>query len=173
MIVSVSGQIKLFLLMILSGILTGLLYDFIRLLRRLIKHKNFFVQAEDLLFWLIISIGIFLLLLEKNFGQVRFFCVAGIFLGMFFYWGVFSSFVLKILFCVGDFFIKAFLRALKICLWPLKILFNLLRPFFLVIKKFFYNLYLRIKKYFYICDKRAKLKTKSWLKNLKIMFKKI
>ena len=108
MILSVNNQVKLFFLMILSGLLIGFFYDLLRLGRKIIKHKDFFVQVEDFLFWIIISGGIFLLILRKNFGQVRFFCIGGIFFGLFFYWIIFSAFVLKILFYISDFFIKVF-----------------------------------------------------------------
>ena len=173
MILSVTNQVKLFFLMILSGLLIGFFYDLLRLTRKIIKHKDFFVQLEDFLFWIVISGGIFLLILGKNFGQVRFFCIGGIFFGLFFYWFVFSAFVSKILFCISIFFIKLFFTAIKIIFFPFKILLNIFKPFFLVIRNFFSGCYLSSKKYFYICNKRSRLKLKRLINNLKIMFKKI
>lgn len=173
MILSVSNQVKLFFLMILSGLLIGFFYDLLRLGRKIIKHKNFFVQVEDFLFWIIISGGIFLLILRNNFGQIRFFCIGGIFFGLFFYWIVFSAFVLKILFCISDFFIKVFEMTLKIIFLPMRILLNIFKPVFFIVKKFFFGWYMFIKKYFYVCDKRSKLKLKRLIDSLKIMFKKI
>ena len=173
MILSVSNQVKLFFLMIFSGLLIGFCYDLLRLSRKIIKHKDFFVQVEDFLFWIIVSCGTFLLILGENFGQIRFFCIGGIFFGLLFYWLVFSAFILKILFCVSDFFIKVCFRMIKIFCSPIKILLNIFKPFFRVIRKFFCGHYLFVKRYCYVCNKRSRLKLKRLINNLKIMFKKI
>ncbi len=173
MILSVNNQVKLFFLMILSGLLIGFLYDLLRLGRKIIKHKDFFVQVEDFLFWIIISGGIFLLILGKNFGQIRFFCIGGIFFGLFFYWIVFSAFVLKMLFCISDFFIRIFFAVIKIFFFPVGMLLNIFKPFFFIMGKIFFSCYMFVKKYFCICNKRSKLKLKRLVDNLKIMFKKI
>ena len=173
MILSVTNQVKLFFLMILSGLLIGFFYDLLRLSRKIIRHNDFVIQLEDFLFWIIVSGGIFLFILGKNFGQVRFFCIGGIFFGLFFYWLVFSAFILKILFCISVFFIKVFFTAAKIFFFPVKILLNIFKPLFSVIKKFFYRWRLFAKKYFCICNKRSRLKLKRMINNLKIIFKKI
>ena len=52
MILSMGSQVKLFLLTILLGVITGFIYDLIKTLRKILKHNNFMIQVEDFLFWI-------------------------------------------------------------------------------------------------------------------------
>ena len=70
-------------------------YDWIRVIRKVIPHNVFFLSLEDLIFWIICSIRIFLMLYEENNGTLRWFAVIGAMIGMFFY---------KL--CIGRFFVK-------------------------------------------------------------------
>lgn len=69
----------------LLGIIITFVYDNIRVLRRVIRHNTFFVSVEDLVFWIGVSLSIFLLQHRENAGVFRWFSVVGAFLGMLFY----------------------------------------------------------------------------------------
>ena len=45
----VSSQAILFITSVEIGILMGVLFDLIRIFRKLLKHPNFLVQVEDML----------------------------------------------------------------------------------------------------------------------------
>lgn len=84
-----SGQIAeegLFLLhSFLLGILITLMYDLFRILRRIVPHGIFLISLEDLIFWILATVGIFYLLLLENNGMFRWFAVIGSGAGMLLY----------------------------------------------------------------------------------------
>ena len=67
------------------GIRLVLIYDGIRIFRRFIPHGQILVGLEDLIFWMYCTIKVFLFLYHMSSGNIRWFCVAGVFLGMYFY----------------------------------------------------------------------------------------
>ncbi len=69
----------------LTGIAITMVYDLLRIARRVIKHPYFFVALEDILFWIFVSVALFLLLYHMNNGSLRWFAVFGLFVGMLLY----------------------------------------------------------------------------------------
>lgn len=74
-----------FLRCFLSGILMICFYDMIRIVRRIISHNIFAVAVEDILYWVLCGIFIFLLLYHGNGGTIRWFAIAGVMIGMLVY----------------------------------------------------------------------------------------
>lgn len=97
MILSVNDQAVLFLHIFCAGGAAGMLYDLIEVLRTNIKHKKAAVYIEDIFYWLIIILLIFLFMLNENYGEIRPFAVAGFFAGMLIYNLIFSRVVTGIL----------------------------------------------------------------------------
>lgn len=77
----------------LAGIAITMLYDVFRIIRRVIKHNGFFIALEDIIFWGIVSVLLFLLLYHMNNGTVRWFAVLGLFVGMCLYKKIFGDFL--------------------------------------------------------------------------------
>lgn len=67
------------------GVLITVLYDILRILRRVIPHNLLAVSLEDLLYWIVCSLLIFAMLIRENNGVLRWFAVAGAMLGMLLY----------------------------------------------------------------------------------------
>lgn len=78
-------ELNLFLDSFLIGIIIALVYDGLLILRRVIPHKLFWVSMEDFLFWLCCALAVFILLVEKNDGILRWFAVCGALLGVLLY----------------------------------------------------------------------------------------
>lgn len=93
MILSLHEQARLFLLCIALGGAMGLLYDCLRVFRHTLRHKRFWVQAEDALFWLLAAFLVFGVLLRANSGEVRVFSLFGLFGGMGLYFLTLSRWV--------------------------------------------------------------------------------
>lgn len=70
---------------VLMGVVITFAYDWIRVLRRLIKHGTALMSVEDLSFWFACGIGVFYMLYKENDGTLRWFAVLGAAIGMFFY----------------------------------------------------------------------------------------
>lgn len=154
MILSVYFQLEIFITTIFLGLLVALLYDFIRLFRTFFKHSRILIDIEDLIFWSSMSIIIFLVSLYKNDGEIRFFFVGGLFIGIAFYFVVLS----KIFFKFSNFLIlkikKLIILIVHIILLPVKIA---LFPVILS-TKFLKSILIKTKFYVIICSKLKFLK---------------
>ena len=64
------------------GAAIALVYDCLRIFRRVVVHGIFWVSLEDLLYWVFVSIGIFCLLYYENNGAFRWFSILGTGIGM-------------------------------------------------------------------------------------------
>ena len=91
----VNTQTLLFLTCVLIGGIMGMLYDLIRIFRKIIPHSNWSVQIEDTLYWIICALIGFAVLYMHNYGQIRFFVFIGIILGGVFYLCTFSIVFMK------------------------------------------------------------------------------
>lgn len=102
---------------VLLGIFVAVIYDLLRVLRRVIKHNRFFISLEDIVYWIFCALRVFYLLYRESSGVLRWFSILGIALGMFLYLISISRFVVtflseaikKCLHIVGKFFTVLFL----------------------------------------------------------------
>ena len=67
------------------GILMMILYDGIRIFRKLIRHSVAAVAVEDILYWLVCGVLIFRMLYLENSGAIRGFAIAAVIIGMLLY----------------------------------------------------------------------------------------
>jgi spore cortex biosynthesis protein YabQ len=118
-------EVQFFLTSILYGILLLVVYDCIRILRRIVPHKAFFVALQDILFWVAASIVIFIMIYERNNGTIRGFAILGMLLGMIVYNQLLSKFIVKGITHI----IKMILKGIK------KVISILFRPFIFIAKK--------------------------------------
>ena len=96
MILSLHTQASLFLLTVLMGGGMGLLYDGLRVFRHALRHKSFWIQVEDGLFWLLAVFLVFSMMLRASGGEIRFFTILGLFGGMGLYFLTLSPFVIAV-----------------------------------------------------------------------------
>ncbi len=124
---------------VLTGAFILVLYDVLRIFRRVISHSQGAIGLEDFLYWLAITFFIFSMLFHKNNGAVRWFAVLGIFLGMVLYNVTLSPFLVKYLakffIIIKNFLKKIFLFFLKPLKKRKKGLKRKLKTFKIVIKK--------------------------------------
>lgn len=79
----------------LMGIFITFLYDILRIFRRIVSHKDFFVSLEDMAFWIYCGGEVFLLMYHESNGTLRWFAVGGALTGMFLYKKLLSGFFVK------------------------------------------------------------------------------
>lgn len=77
------------------GIFITFVYDLLRIFRRVIPHRNFFVSVEDLFFWCFCAVSVFLMMHRENNGTLRWFAVLGALAGMLVYKKTISSIFVK------------------------------------------------------------------------------
>jgi len=77
------------------GILLVLVYDCLRIFRRLVRHGTVWISLEDLCYWIFTAFAIFVMLYQKNDGLIRGFSIGGIALGMLLYNQFISRYTVK------------------------------------------------------------------------------
>ena len=80
---------------LLMGIFITFVYDLLRIFRRVIPHRAFFVSLEDLAFWIYCGAEVFLLMYHESNGTLRWFAVTGALAGIFSYKKLVSPYFVK------------------------------------------------------------------------------
>ena len=116
----VNNQGYLFVIFTLDGVLIGIIFDFFRILRKSFKTKNFVTNIEDICFW--IAAGIIFLYSMCKFadGEIRFFMILGVLLGVTLYILTISKYVIKV-----SVFVIDLLK--KILIFPMKLVYNFIK----------------------------------------------
>jgi spore cortex biosynthesis protein YabQ len=148
----ISSQSKVFFLAISGGVLIGFAYDLLRIFRRLIKHNKIIIGIEDIVFFLITSVLMFIKIFDANYGVIRGFVLLGIVLGVLIYYSSVSSIVVK----YSVFTIEKFIWVIKQIIMPLK---YVAKPLVFIVKKLIMFL-LKIKKWWIIKLKEIKRQIK-------------
>lgn len=92
--VTLAGQFYAFLLTIVAGASVGIIFDFYRVLRASRNPKRWLGIVYDVLYWVVVTPTVIILLLIGNWGDLRYYVLLGMALGLFVYFQIFSSFVL-------------------------------------------------------------------------------
>jgi spore cortex biosynthesis protein YabQ len=75
-------ELGIFCSFFLTGIFLGASYDLLRLLRGLIPHSDLMVNLEDLLYWITMSLVVFVRLYDRTDGQLRGYVFLGLLAGL-------------------------------------------------------------------------------------------
>lgn len=122
MILSIDEQAGIFISVLMSGLASGLFYDLIEIFRMNVRHSRAAVCAEDITYWIVVIVLLFLFMLDKNYADIRFFNIAGFFAGMALYNVFISPLVIKILTFVTK-LLRSLLRVfIEILLTPFRLI---------------------------------------------------
>ena len=91
----IRNQASVLLDSIFIGMIIMALYDTLRLLRRIFRHKRFIRDFEDFIFWIIGGFIVFSLVYSRSDGNIRWFIIAGVSLGAYIYYISFGRFLVK------------------------------------------------------------------------------
>lgn len=90
---AILGELQFFMISIVWGSLILVIYDCLRIIRKVIKHKQFVIGIEDILYWILCGHLIFQMMYKHNSGIIRAFAILGIFIGMIIYRYILSDFL--------------------------------------------------------------------------------
>jgi len=121
-----ADQARFLLWTMILGAVSGAAYDIFRIIRKIIKHPDFFTQIEDLLYWIFISLLIFYFILHYNSGEVRIYAIIGVFSGMCLYFLTVSRLIIKVSFFIIELIKKIIRMTIHILLIPVKFVLRLL-----------------------------------------------
>ncbi len=111
------NEVYVFLSAAGSGLAAGFLYDLFRLKRKALKTGAFFASVEDIVFWVLSAIIVFITAYASNRGEIRVYFFFAVIFGVGVYYWLFSRWVIQIL---------TFL--VKIIVWPVAFIIRLMTP---------------------------------------------
>ncbi|MBP7175246.1 MAG: spore cortex biosynthesis protein YabQ [Thermoclostridium sp.] len=110
-------EVTVFISALCGGAVAGFIYDLIRLKRKAIRTKALLIGLEDVAFWILAAILMFVTAYFSSEGEVRIYFLSAALIGVFIYYWLFSRLVIQIL----TFLVKA-------VLWPFLFLLRLMKP---------------------------------------------
>ena len=123
MIISIHHQLNLVMFSFLSGLILGILFDFYRIIRGYNEVNKIITMIEDILFWILVSIIVFVFLLYTNYAYVGFYVYLFITFGTLFYIKFISKSIITILIKILDVIGKIFRVIFNIIIMPFEMLF--------------------------------------------------
>ena len=78
-------ELRVFAVAVISGSVITIVYDCIRIFRRLIPHGNVWIGIEDFFFWMWTALWVFSVLYRENDGSLRSYTILAMVIGMFLY----------------------------------------------------------------------------------------
>lgn len=91
----IKNQASILLDALFVGMVIMFFYDGFRLLRRVVRHGRIIRDIEDLVFWIIAGFIVFSLVYSRNDGNIRWFIIVGVAIGMYLYHISFGRFLVK------------------------------------------------------------------------------
>ena len=91
-----ANEVTIFFKSALLGLGIGLLLDFFRILRKIIKHNDILVILQDCLFSMFVFLYIFWVIYIVNDGQIRLYILLGIILSNIIYFLTISKYIVAI-----------------------------------------------------------------------------
>ncbi len=104
------------------GMLLLVIYDTLRVFRRVINHNSFFIAFEDILYWVTCGILIFHMMYRQNNGIIRGFSILAMLLGMLLYHESLSELLVNIISGLLNGLIHGIARMIAFLLKPIRFL---------------------------------------------------
>ncbi|MEK6263940.1 MAG: spore cortex biosynthesis protein YabQ [Clostridium sp.] len=123
MIISLIGQVKLIIFGLLAGVITGVCFDIYRLIRGFGNTNKIMTIIQDLLFWVLTSIVVFIFLMYTNEGYINFYVYLCLIIGVYLYLKCLSTVFIKVQFNLMKFYGKVFRVVWNAILYPANLLF--------------------------------------------------
>lgn len=123
MILSMNEQFYLFFAAVAMGITGGFVYGLIRIFRLYIAHNIVGIYIEDILFWLLFSVFVFLTMLCLNYAEIRPYIYMGILIGFAIYRLAIHKWIVKLLnpiITLMRLFAEIILTPIMVLIYPFK-----------------------------------------------------
>jgi spore cortex biosynthesis protein YabQ len=139
MVTSANIQLYYFLITIAAGLIIGVLFDIYRIIRGFNNPGNFITAAADILFWLFAAILIFIYFLFTTNGELRYYTVVAVIIGLILYFKIISNSLVKSIRWSVYYILKLFRLLIMYLFYPVKLLIYLIGYIIYIIKSFFQN----------------------------------
>lgn len=122
-----ANELNYFFWSVICGCLMTIIYDFLRARRREKKVLSLFVYIEDVIWFIVLGILLYLLAFRQNAGMVRWYSFLGIGSGAFLYKLILGDKLMNVFRKCYTFFVKVLCCAINIILWPLRFISKLIK----------------------------------------------
>nr|WP_291632599.1 spore cortex biosynthesis protein YabQ [Clostridium sp.] len=112
------NQVKLLIFGLLSGMITGVFFDIYRLIRGFQNPNKILTIIQDLLFWTLTSIVVFIFLMYTSEGYINFYVYLCLIIGVYVYLKLISRTFIKVQYKSLKFNGKVFRVILNTILYP-------------------------------------------------------
>lgn len=117
------SQFNTVFIFFMTGICIGLLFDFFRIQRKVLKTCDFITYIQDILFWIVSGLIIIFVIMKYTNGEIRIYMVLGIILGILIYFLIISKYIMKIFVCILSFL----LNIIGKLLFPIKKIYKIIK----------------------------------------------
>ena len=122
MVTSLINQVRLITFSLLAGMMTGVFFDIYRLIRGFRNPNKFLTIIQDLLFWTLTSIVVFVFLMYTNEGYINFYVYVCLVIGVYLYLKLLSKVFINVQYKLLKFNGKVFRVILNAILYPADLL---------------------------------------------------
>ncbi len=123
MIFSMPEQVNLFVFSIIGGMLIGILFDIYRIIRGFESLNKFITAVEDLLFWILTGIFIFIFMMYTSYAYMSFNVFVYIAIGLLIYLKLISKGFVKTLHKLLIFLLTTFRIVFYVITYPIRVFF--------------------------------------------------
>lgn len=88
----IRGELIIFLVSVVTGVILRLAYRSISIFRQLIEHNLFAIGMEDIIFWFGAALYVFVQIYHTSDGSIRWYFILGLVFGTFFCEGLIRRF---------------------------------------------------------------------------------
>lgn len=167
------NQVYIFFYAILGGAILALLYDVLRIKRRAIKTNVIIVNLEDIFYWIVAAMFLFMTVYKSNSGEMRGYIFLGNVIGVILYETLLSKIIINSSVMIINLIKRILLFIYKILSFPFKLIYKILKvPIHFILRCFFKLLKIFLNKGKGISN-RASSFTKDKIKRIPSVRKKI
>lgn len=128
---NLAGQTYAFLMTIFAGGIVGLLFDVYRVFRSIFRPRQIATALTDLLYWIAVTPVVFAMLLAGNWGELRFYVLIGLGIGLLLYFQALSPVVIwgltSVIRGMGHLFAEFLFGLIRLVTYPFFLTGNALR----------------------------------------------
>ncbi len=135
MILPTLTQLYYFILVIISGVFTGVMFDIYRICRGLDSPKRVLTAVSDTLFWILAGLIIFLFFLYTNHANFGYYTFVGLFIGLYLYLKYLSRPFTKMLNIIIYYSGKILRVMIVILIYPFKLFYYRVKHLSRLLKK--------------------------------------
>lgn len=167
MLIPINNQAYIFLYLVFGGMVIAFVYDLFRVSRKAIRTNNILVYIQDMLFWLVVSIIMFVTLFFCNAGEIRGYALIAILLGAILYELVLSDIIVRLLLTVINVLKKIVVYIYKLVRIPVRYVIRILLVPIRLIARLFKVLTTFFRKVYKTVSYRVSMNGKNFINILK------